>query len=474
MLGIAWPIGVSMISMTAKQLIDTLMVGSLGTDALAAVGFAGILAFNLFAFPIGVLRGQKSLVSQYQGAGDAKTSISFGAQAFYVAALFALVFVGLFFVAGRLVVPLTAGTDLNAETVGYAGDYLSLRLLWGVPFILSMAVAEYLRATGRTRLPMAADLIAHPLNATFNYLLIFGHLGFPKLGVAGAAIGTGLADTVSLLLLARFITLRGGRPWPWDCLRFSMRRFLRVLSVGSSAGVQFALEIGSFTFVTFFVAKLGTISMAAHQACIAILHVSWLPGVALGDGGGVLIGRYVGRQEWDAVQRTFRSTMSLVMPFMYAMGVCFVIFGEELSSLFLRNNDPEIQLQAIELGASVLIMAALWQIFDAFQVLYRFSLRAAGDHRWVMWVGITCAWGITVPLVWVTVEVFHGDVVAVWAVWAVELLFSTFFFYRRWKKGVWREKRLVRAEDSVDAAPLTPAPSPLDPADSGEFRPTGP
>ncbi len=444
---LAWPIGVSMVSFTLKGFVDTLMVGSLGTGSLAAVGMAGMVAFNTVAFPMGVLRGQKSLVSQYLGAGDRDAARSFGAQAFHLALLFGVLCLLLARLAGPILGTLLGDSAMSPAAVAQATAYLRMRLLWALPYLCALSLAEYHRGCGRTRLPMAADLLAHPLNVLFNWLLIFGHAGFPALGVRGAALGTGLADTISLLLLLRF-GAAAPRP-PLRSLLPRLRRFLRVLDVGASSGVQFTIEVGSFTTITWLISThLGDLSTAAHQAALQILHVSFMPAIAVGDAAGVLIGRYVGERRLDVVRRSFRSMLQINIPLMVAMGGLFLLFGGRLMGLFLKPPDPEQHEAAIRLGSAVLAAGAAWQLGDAFQIAGRFALRAAGDHRWVMWVGILMSWGLSVPLALVVLRLLHGDVVAVWWAWNAEIYLGSVVFWLRWRSGAWIRKRLVQEGDA--------------------------
>jgi len=454
-LGISWPIGVSMLSMTFKGLIDMAMVGALGTEALAAVGFGSVVAYNALAFGMGVLRGQKSLVAQHLGAGDRRTSFSFGVHAFYLALLFAAVCVFLAPWAGRGISFLAGRAHLSGEAARMASVYVTWRLGLGGIWLVALSIAEYLRATGRTRLPMASDLIVHPLNILFNWLLIFGNLGAPRLGVAGSAIGTGLADLVSLLLLLVLARPAGGR-LPRGSFRFYGRRLARAWSVGVASGVQFTLEMVGFTIITWFVAFLGTTALAAHQAALAILHVSFLPGLAIGDGVAVVVGREVGARRWDAARRAVRSGVKLALPLMVGMGLVFFLFGGVFCSFFLKSDDPEVRARSIALGGAILKVAAVWQVFDALQIVYRLALRAAGDHRWVMMVGILCSWLLSVPLAAFVVFGVGGSVVGVWAIWTVELSTGAWFFVRRWRRGTWIQKRLVEEEEEVLAASALP------------------
>lgn len=437
-----------MLSASLKGVLDTLMVGFLGTDALAAVGVAGVMAFTALAFGMGVMRGQKSLVSQYEGAGQQQLSVSFGAHAFYLGILIGVLCIFMSRFAGPLFQLISQDSALNAESVRMGEQYLGLRIAWGSPLILSLSLAEYFRARGRSRLPMFTDLISHPLNFLFNYMLIFGHWGAPELGVEGAAIGTGLADTASFVLLLIIPLLRQGRPPSAEPFRLRFSRLWRTLEVGSASGIQFTLEVGSFTLVTLMISRfLGSLSTAAHQAALQFIHFSFLPAVAIADGGAVLIGRYVGMKRLDLVQNTVRNMTRLILPLMLTMGVIFVVFGKWLMTPFIHHEDPQIESETIALAASVMAVAGLWQFGDAFQILYRFSLRAAGDHRWVMWVGILCSWVLSVPLAYIAMVYMKGNVPTVWLMWSAELYVGAWIFRRRWKSGVWHRKRLVREEE---------------------------
>ncbi len=450
-LAIAWPIWISMISVTTKGVVDMLMVGRLGTDALAGVGMAMILAFNALCFGMGILRSQKSLVSQYLGAGDPERSHAYGVQAFYLAVAFAAVCLLLGAVSGQFFQTVAGSTELSPGAVAAGADYFQMRLLWGGAMLLSLSISEYLRSTGRTRLPMAADLLAQPVNILLNWCLIFGHLGLPAMGVRGAALGTGLSDLFSFLLMLLLARPAGRwRPKSWAAYRLDLRRMGRVLSVGLAGGLQFTLEVGSFTLVNFFVGFLGTEAFAAHQAAISVLHFSFMSAVAIADGGAVLIGRYVGALDWDAVRRTFRSMLSLAFPVMFGMGLLFFAFGESIMGLYLRNEDPETLADAIQIGGAILGVAAVWQFGDAFQICFRFALRAAGDHYWVLWVGILCSWLLSAPLAALAVFVLKGDVVLVWWLWSIEIFAGSLIFALRWKGGKWVQKRLV--EDGATTA----------------------
>ena len=322
-LRLAWPIGVSMISFALKGVVDMLMVGRLGPIALAGVGFAQIAAWMAFTFPWGMLRGQRPLVSQYHGAGDSQASFAFGVQGFYLGAIWGGLLFALAWIAKGFLEGVAGTTALDPEACSLAGEYLKWRLVFALPTILAFAVAEYQRSLERTRIPMLVDIVTHPLNVLFNWALIFGNLGLPALGAKGAAIGTGLADLCALAFL--LWKVRPANPLPWKALAFRWNRMKEVLSVGITGGVQFTLENLSFAVISYMVAFLGTLSVAVNQAGISLIHLSLMPAIAIGDGGSVLIGKFIGEKRWDEAARTLRSMLALLIPFMGAMGVVYLL-----------------------------------------------------------------------------------------------------------------------------------------------------
>ncbi|MCH2100838.1 MAG: MATE family efflux transporter [Planctomycetes bacterium] len=447
---LAWPIGVSMISFTLKGFIDMLLVGRLGIEALGAVGLASVMAWTLMSFPLGMLRGQRPLVSQYFGAGDRIAAYSYGIHAFYLAVAWGLLSLVLAGPAATLIMNL-AGSKLTPDARSFAIAYLEMRLIWSGAWLMNVSVAEYLRATSRPRIGMAADLLAHPTNVALSWILIFGLFGMPAYGVQGAALGTGLADLLALCLmvwLARPRKSAKGQPWA-----YRWNRMKKVLTTGITGGVQFVLESGAFALITTMIGFLGTTALAVHQAAIQLVHLSIMPAVAIADGGATLIGQYIGEKKPDYAERALHSSLRICAIFMTCMGVIYFFFGEDLVSVFLKEGEGDYDT-AIKLGGQVMLAAALWQLGDSYQVAFRFGLRAAGDHYWVMYVGILCSWALSVPLAWAVVHVFHGNLAHVWLSWTAEIFLGSAIFWWRWKSGAWRKKRMV--DDGVDAPSTCP------------------
>lgn len=444
---LAWPIGVSMLSFTLKGFIDTLMVAELGTDVLGAVGFASVATWLSLTFPWGVLRGQRPLVAQYLGAGERSTAFSFGVHAFALAFFCGLALLVFAAPIRDLFTHFTEGTELSEGGVETAATYLIVRVQWLLPTLLTFAVAEYLRSVGQTRVPMVVDLVIHPLNVTFNWVLIFGKLGAPAMGARGAALGTGLADLCGMLLI--FYLAYPKRTITREQLRLRWARMREVVKVGLTGGVQFTIESLAFASITYIVGKTDAVALAVHTAGIQLIHLSMLPAIAVADAGSVLIGKFVGELSWSAVSRTLKSTLQIIMPFMAFMGLVYLFFGRYLMGLFLKNDDPEVLERALDLGAGVMVACAVFQLGDALQIAFRFGLRATGDHLWVMWTGILCTWLLSIPLASWVVFVLDGDIALVWYTWSAEIFVGSGIFVWRWKSRAWMKKRLVQEGSEI-------------------------
>lgn len=437
-----------MISFTLKGFIDMLLVGKLGIEQLGAVGLASVMAWNIIAFPMGMLRGQRPLVSQYMGAGDREAAFSYGMHAFYLAVVWGAVCFLVSEPIAAWVIDITASEKLSPAARVFAREYLETRIAWAGTTLMMIAVAEYLRSTSRPRIGMAADLLAHPTNICLSWVLIFGLFGMPELGVRGAAVGTGLADLLALVIMVYLVRPR--TPVPREALVYRWKRMKRVLSTGITAGIQFSIESGAFAIITVMIGSLGTVALAVHQAAIQLVHLSIMPAVAVGDGGSTLVGRYMGEKKFEYVERALRSTVKITSIFMALMGLVYLAFGRELISIFFQVSDPHYD-EALTLGAKVMIAAAVWQIADSYQISYRFCLRAAGDHHWVMYTGILCSWVLSVPLAWAVVKVFDGDLADVWFAWNLEIFLGSLIFWWRWRSGAWRNKRMVEDEPGLVA-----------------------
>lgn len=380
---LAWPIMVSMLSRTAMTTADSLFVARLGTEPLAAVGLAGVASFVGLAFGMGLLSGLKVVASQTTGAGDHDRARRLVWQGGYLALGVGLAVMALAPL-GPVLFPVLGASDAVGEL---ASGYYAVRLL-GAPLVfLSWALTGWFQGRGDTRTPMVAAIGANALNIALDPLLIFGWGPVPALGLQGAALATNIgvaAGLVFLLWRARKEASAWVRP-VWSELR-------AVIRMGAPIAVHWTLDVVAFSLFVSVLARVGDAHLAAHVIVMRLVSVSFMPGHAVGEAAGVLVGQAVGAGEPRRARSAFRSALWLAVGIMGAMGLVFVAVPGPLVQVFGASD--AVQAVAVQL----MWIAAGFQVFDAVAMVAFGALRGAGDTRFTMWMGIVCAWAIKLPL----------------------------------------------------------------------------
>ncbi len=384
--GLAWPMMISRMSDTLMMVVDTLFVSRLGTAALAGVGIAISGSHLVVGFGWGLLMGVRVAVSHYTGAGRPESAARIGWQGAWLAALLgAIAWLAIPFAAWGLSL-----TGAEGEVLPHALGFLQVRVA-GAPLLFGvLAVSGYFQGTGDTRTPMVGTLLANALNLALNPLFIFGWGPVPALGAAGAALATVISMGVNLAWLG----LRFLRHTP-RVARGPQRALLaEITRPGVPMGMNMLQEIGSFAIFMAFLAHCGAIHLAAHVVVVRIVLMSFLPGWAVGEAGGVLVGQALGGRRPELARQAWRASVTLALSFMGAFGVLFVAFPATLLSIF--SPAPEV----LELGVRMLWIAAAFQIFDAVATVGLCCLNGAGDNRFTMALQLIGAWLLKVPLAW--------------------------------------------------------------------------
>ena len=420
---LAWPVMVSMLSYTAMSVIDTLFVSRLGTAPLAAVGLAAIVVFFTQSFGAGLMGGVRVLVSQATGARDTLTAARLGWQVLWLAlplgvamSLMSLAPPDIFYVLGA-----------DEQVAEYADRFFSIRILGAPLVLLNIGMSAYFQGRGDTVTPMKVTLVGNTINLSLDPLLIFGLWGFPELGVAGAALATVTAMAVQVTYLAY-------RAWP--ALRIAAptadRAMLRaVLNMGVPIGVRYALAMGSFVVFSSMITHAGAVELAAHVIVVRICSVSFLPGHAVGEAAGVLVGQFVGAEKPHLARPVVHSAMKLAVGIMASWGIIFMVIPELLIMPF------DTELAVAQVAARLLLLAAAFQLFDAIVMAVTGGLNGAGDTRWVMVVSLLGAWLIKVPSAYIGVFILDMGAMGAWAGFTVELFILSAVLLHRLRGKAW-------------------------------------
>jgi len=432
--GLAWPVIVSQLSSTLMGVVDTAMVGRLGATELAAVGFSHIWTWTLFSIFIGTASGVQTFVAQRHGAGDEQGCGAWVWQALAVvapAAALAALLVGA--TAPLWLAALGPSPELQAQAL----EFLPGRLIGLVGTTIAFSWASFFRGVGDTRTPMLGAVLANVVNATLGYGLIFGRLGLPQLGVAGS----GAAMAVGEWSLAAFLVAAAARRevrsrYGTGPARPHAAALRRVLRTGLPIGGQWVLDMSAFAVFTTLVARMGDASMAASQAFISLLSLSFMQASGLSVAAATLVGRYVGAGDPAAAERSFRTALGLAGALGATVALLFLSIPETLLGLYSRDE------AVLSLGGPLLALGAAFQLLDALGITSSGALRGAGDTRWPFLAQASLAWFVFLPAAWLCGVTLGGGLTGAWTGGLVYVTGLALAFIGRFRRGAWRRIRI--------------------------------
>jgi MATE family multidrug resistance protein len=430
---VAWlasPVLVQMLSETLMQVFSSAMVGRLGPADLGAVGLGGIWLWTLTCPFVGAATGVSVFVSRAHGAGRPRECGPWVWQG--LGALIPVAVVWTFAVAALFPL-LLAAVDPSPELAERAHAYVSGRIP-GLPAVAAgAAVTSFFRGLGNTRVPMIATIATVLLQATLAYGLTFGQLGLPAYGVLGTGIAFAIAEYTYTAILFGVLLVRETREqYASAPRRPDLRQVTRYLRTSAPIGGQWLLDMLSFALFSSIVARMGDAEMAASQAMIQLLSLSFMQAVAISVSAGTLVGRYLGAGDPAASARSYASAMKLAMVVAGLVAALFLGAPELLMRLFTSDA------QVLVLARPLLRLGALFQVIDAIGIVAGGSLRGGGDTRWPFLVHATLAWAARLPLVWLLAVHLEGGVLGAWLGELGYIALLGLAFTLRFRAGKWR------------------------------------
>lgn len=430
---LTWPVVLEMSLHTFVWIFDTAMVMRLGAREASAVEYGALVFFNMLAVFGALGIGVNALVARYTGAGEMKKAARIGGQALSLGLILAVCYLAMSYLLGK---PFFSWIIKDTITAGLTVDYYYYVLLSGgfmwLPILVSNGI---IRGTGNTRVPMLIALVANIYNIIGDYLLIFGHFGFPEMGVKGAALATGSAQLLGAALSLGYLFLRKGKlPFNFSCmypLRLDVIRPVLRLSV--PAGAEEATQSGSRLLSATWITALGPIAFAANAAAIAAESFSFMPGYAFAISATTLVGQRLGAGFPNQARVTGYWAAAIGTALMSFVGIIFLFFPYAVMSLF---NPPEPEV--LRLGVLCLQIAAVEQPFVAMTMAFSGALKGTGDTKGPFQIGLITNLFIRLPLVYAIVYLFHLDITYIWWVTALQYAVSSLLLYLRYRRKDWQ------------------------------------
>jgi MATE family multidrug resistance protein len=405
LLRLAMPMVLARATQAVISFADTYQVSHLGTDAIAATATGGLNVYALVMFPMGTVFIVQTFVSQLLGRGERGRAPRFAWYGLVIsgaAGLLAIAFI-------PLIGPLLHLLHYSPSVRSQMTEYMAIRS-WAVgPIVGTEALGNWYGGLGNTWMAMAAGIIAMVSNVALNAVLIDGRFGLPAMGVRGTAVASSVASTLGFAFVLVAFLLRKGNAPAERATGLSPRELWRVLRFGAPNGLNWFLEFAAFQiFINVVLANLGTTTLAAFNVVMSINMVAAMPAFGLASAGAILVGQQIGRGARRAVWPQVRLTLLVAAGWQGAIGGIYMLVPRRLLAPFVTPTDSDAML---ELGVVMLVLAGVWQLFDATAMTFAEALRAAGDTAWTATVRVVLGWVVFVPSALLAVRVLHAGAV---------------------------------------------------------------
>jgi MATE family multidrug resistance protein len=408
------PVALAQLGLMMIGVVDTLMLSRVGVTALAAAALGNAWQWTFMSLGLGMVMGIDPLISQAHGRGDGPAA-ALALQRGIVLGLIASVPVMLVCAMSQRGL-LALGQD--AEVAALAGSY-NLHKLPTVPcFLVYSALRQYLQGRGLMAPATWVMWSGNGVHALLNWMLIFGHLGLPALGVEGAAIASSISTALLVALLALWIVMlrlhRGAwRPWGRDS--FSGRGLLQTARLGLPVGLQISLESSAFALSTSMAGWLGPEALASHQVVLNMASLSFMVPLGIAQGASTRVGNLIGAGDAPGMRQAARVSIALGAFVMLFSAVAFSSLRFELPGLY--TDDAGVLARA----AQILPLAAAFQLFDGTQVVAGGVLRGMGRPDAAAVVNLLGYYGVALPCAYAFGFVFGHGLVGIWTSLALGL-----------------------------------------------------
>ncbi|NQU40641.1 MAG: MATE family efflux transporter [Lentisphaerae bacterium] len=417
-----------MMSQSLLNLADTAMVGRLGAAELAAVGMGSVATFLAFAFLLGLSPAVQAMASRRLGEGK-EDVVALPLNAGLMMAI--LVGVPLGIVLYLLAEPAFRFLSSDPDVVASGVPYLKTRILSVAGVGINFSFRGYWNGVHKPSRYMFTLITMNMLNILFNYLLIFGHAGFPAMGAAGA----GMASTVATFcgsLLYLVLGLKLSRRHGFLRERPGGKVLATLIRLSTASGLQTTFYAAGATVLFWITGRIGTSEMAAANVILNLVLVGALPAMGMGLAAASLTGKALGRGNPDDAYR-WGWEVALVAALALSIPAALLVWNP---SLWLGLFTASEEVRAV--GRVPLQLSGLGLPIEAIALVLMHALTGAGDNARVMRWSVACQWGLFLPTAYLVGPVLGGDLTAVWTVQLLYRIVTASTFTTLWVRGRWR------------------------------------
>jgi len=428
-LNIAYPVMLSQLGHISVGIADSIMVGQLGSTPLAASAFANNFMMVFLMFGIGISYGITPLIAQADGQGDESRISRLLRHAILlcggVGILLVLVLYGMSYLIPFMNQP--------EEVVTLGTPYFLIIASSLFPLMLFQCFRQFAEGMSITKPTMYITIGANVVNIALNYLLIFGKFGFPEMGLNGAGWATLISRVLMAIGLCLFVFRFKKFQKFRDAFQLSKIKssfFKPMLKIGVPSGIQFVFEVGAFAMAAIMMGWLGTIPLAAHQIAISLVSLSYMMASGISAASTVRVGNQIGRKDGANLLKVGNTSFLMAIVFMAACSAIYMIFSNFFPTLYVGKDELEV----VEIAASLIIVAGLFQLSDGVQVVGLGSLRGMSDVKVPTYITFVAYWGMAIPLSYVFGFVLDFGPTGIWYGLLIGLTIAAIALYFRFKK----------------------------------------
>ena len=418
---LAWPLVIAQLAQNALTATDVIMLGWLGPTYLAAGTLATTFLMPFFLLGVGIVGAVAPLVAQARGARDIRAVRRVVRQGLWASILLAALMIPLLL----QIRPIFAVLGQDPSATIMAEQFIQVAVWMLFPALAIIALRSLLSAFDATRVILVITLSGVLFNAAANYLLIFGHFGFPRLELRGSATATVLTNMLMFGLMLAFVLRQRRFKRFYVLMRFwkpDWPRFREIFRIGTPIGLTVLAEVGLFTAAALLMGRLGTDEVAAHAIALQCASMAFMVPLGLGIAATVRVGTAYGRSDPDGIHKAGWTAFVLGTSFMAVSCVLFLTVGPTIVSWFLDPRAPE-NANALALAASFLVIAGVFQLVDGAQVVAAHALRGLSDTKVPMLLAILGYWLVGLPVAYVLGFVLGWRGVGIWIGLAASLAF---------------------------------------------------
>jgi MATE family multidrug resistance protein len=438
LLRLSLPMVISQGAFAVMVFTDRLFMSSLDAVHIAATLGGGVASFFCISLFVGIISYANALVAQYFGAGQFEKCTRVVTQG----ALMVLMSLPILAVLAYFVGDLFSAMGHDPRQVELERIYYYV-LMGGCFFtLLKICIASYFSGIGRTQVVMVCDVAGMLLNVPLSYALIFGKLGLPQMGIAGAALGTVVASFFALLLFILFYFGKQHREYfsvP-SSFRFDKKILSRYLRLGVPSGLELFMNVATFNLFLLMFQSYGVAQGAAMAIVFNWDMLSFVPMIGLNIGVTSLIGRFVGAYDMTRANQVIAAGFAVAIAYSSVLALIFINYRVELVNVFETPTGDFSEIA--ELANFMMIGLSTYVIADAVILIAGGALRGAGDTRWLMVVSTTLHLVMLVAQYFIIMVYELGPRVSWWAFVVMILMLGSVYLYRL-LGGVWRHPERI-------------------------------